>query len=364
MEQLGDGIRAHDRLALYGAGTLGRRALRSARAAGVEPACFVDDTAALQGRQVDGLEVTTLEEACRRFGRELLIVVTILNPRLAYSEARRRILERCDVRVISAFEFAWAHPAQLLPLGAIDSPASVLHARSRIEEAGRVLADRESVRHYVAQVAFRLGLDFAVLPPALPGCYFPRDLVALSAEFAFVDGGAYDGDTIGEFLAACDDRFASITAFEPDPASFARLSAYVDTLAPDVREKISLVPSALGSRPGTIPFNATGDMSAAVAEHGGHSVPVARIDDVVSARARPSIVKLDVEGHEREALLGASELIGGGQARLAVAAYHHPSDLWELPLMIAELQPGGSIFLRTHGHDGVEVVCYGLPSTP
>jgi len=362
MDDLGARVRRHPLLALYGAGTMGRHVLRRLRAGGIEPACFIDDTPALQGRAVEDLEVTTLADASQRFGRELLVVVTILGPHLAYSEARRRILERCDVDVISMFELAWAYPDLLLPLGAIDSPASVLSAAPRVEAAGRMLADRESLRHFTEQVAFRLHLEFTALPEAAPNCYFPPDIFAMSTEFAFIDGGAYDGDTIRQFLTACDGRFTSVTAFEPDPGSFARLSSFVETLKSDVRDKIALVPGAIGAQPGTIRFNATGDMSAAVSERGELSVPVVRIDDVVHSRAAPSIVKLDVEGQEREALLGASGLIGGGSARVAAAVYHRPSDLWELPLMISELLPGGTTHLRTHGDDGIEIICYGVPS--
>jgi FkbM family methyltransferase len=226
-----------------------------------------------------------------------------------------------------------------------------------------MFADRESLRHYVGQIAFRLRLDFAALPRAVPDRYFPPDIFAMSTELAFIDGGAYDGDTIREFLAVCGGQFASITAFEPDPASFARLSAYVETLASAARDRILLVRKAIGARPGTTGFNATGDMSAAVSDESELRVPVVRIDDVVPTPAIPSIIKLDIEGQEREALLGASRLVGAGHARTAVAVYHHPTDLWELPLMIGELQPAGAVYLRTHGHDGIEVICYGLPST-
>ena len=60
---------------------------------------------------------------------------------------------------------------------------------------------------------------------------------------------------------------------------------------------------------------------------------------------------------------GAVGLLEHGPVILAVSVYHHAADLWELPLRMYELCPDGRLWLRTHGEDGTDVVCYSTPSS-
>ena len=70
--------------------------------------------------------------------------------------------------------------------------------------------------------------------------------------------------------------------------------------------------------------------------------------DSVLAGAPCTILKLDVEGAEREALCGAAQTIARCKPRLNVACYHRNEDLYALPLLVHELNPEYEIFLRHH----------------
>ena len=77
---------------------------------------------------------------------------------------------------------------------------------------------------------------------------------------------------------------------------------------------------------------------------------------------RLDFIKYDVEGAERDALLGSRSLIRQDSPRLLVSVYHRSADLWELPLLVRSLYPGASLYLRRM--DGVpawDIELYAVP---
>ena len=73
-----------------------------------------------------------------------------------------------------------------------------------------------------------------------------------------------------------------------------------------------------------------------------------RAVDSVLAGAPCTMLKLDVEGAEREALRGAAQTIARWQPRLNVACYHRNEDLFGLPLLVHTLTPAYRLYLRHH----------------
>ena len=57
---------------------------------------------------------------------------------------------------------------------------------------------------------------------------------------------------------------------------------------------------------------------------------------------------MDVEGAEREALLGAVKTLNVKKPKLAFSGYHRNEDLFALPILLNEIQPSYSIYLRHH----------------
>jgi hypothetical protein len=67
-------------------------------------------------------------------------------------------------------------------------------------------------------------------------------------------------------------------------------------------------------------------------------------------------VKLDIEGQEWNALQAVPALLQRRDLQLAVSIYHTPGDLWRIPLYLRQF--GFELWLRTHGPDGADLVCY------
>lgn len=140
---------------------------------------------------------------------------------------------------------------------------------------------------------------------------------------AFMRTQARRGDIIhagtffGDFIPALSDALfkgARLWAFEPNPASFAHAQR---TIALNEITNVTLTRAALSEKPGTLHFRT----HAKGAPLGGHAhltdgpgagvidVPAMALDTAVPSNRRISILQLDVEGHEVEALLGARRII-------------------------------------------------------
>lgn len=353
-----------DSIVLFGAGNLGRKMLRGLRSRGIEPLCFVDNDPSLWGLTVDGLAVLSPTDGVGQFGRRATFVMTIWR-----GEGTDTTAERCqpliDLGCASIVNFGaifWRYPETFLPHYSFDSPHKVLQARDDVRRAFELWHDDASRREYVAQIRWRLHLDFDGLPrPVAHEVYFPDDLVGVLDDEVFVDCGAYDGDTLARFIRRRGMAFKRYVALEADPANFRRLSKNVAALPRAVREKIVVQPLAVGARRERVRFSATGTESSAVG-HGELEIQSAALDEILLDE-QPTWIKMDIEGSEPDALCGARYTVRGRAPVLAVCVYHAQDHLWRIPLLIRELSDDYFFALRPHLLESWDLVCYAIPKT-
>ncbi len=345
---------------LFGAGRLGQLCARALARAGVPLRAFCDGSSRLHGTTVEGAEVLAPAEAARRFPQALFVVA------IWTGTARESMLERVAflrglgcAHVTSYAPLVWAHGAEEAPFHAFDLPSRTLAAAAPLRELAVRLADDASRRVFLAALRQRLRGIFDATAPAAAQ-YFPADIVRLSEDEVFVDGGAFDGDTLVDFLGRVGERFAHYHAFEPDAANRARLMARVQGLPVGVRDKITIHPLALHAESATLSFTDQGGPTSHVGTGGNTSVRGERLDAILAVQ-RLSFLKLDVEGAERAALAGAKASITQHRPQVAACVYHEPNDLWEIPQRLAALLPNSRFYLRQHGFDGWETVVYVVP---
>lgn len=363
---------AFDRMAcgrpvvLMGAGGLGRRALGGLRRHGVTPLAFADNAPARHGTSIDGVPVLSPADAARRFGRTAVFVVTIWGAnsphRFAHSCEQLRALG-CDV--VSSFPpLFWKYAGDLLPFYLQDLPSRLLDERDQVARGFDVWSDEASRAEYVAQVRFRLNADFDGLghPVGHPQ-YFPDDLFAWRGDEWIVDAGAYDGDTIRTIALLHGDRFAHVLAVEPDPSNYARLEATVSGLPEAVRAKVSCRQVAAGAAPAILYLDATGTASSTATMTAGARTIAVEADtiDAMTADARPTFLKFDIEGFEIDALRGAKGTIDAHAPIVAVCVYHVQHHLWRIPLLLRSWRDDYALFLRPHNEEGWDLVCYAVP---
>lgn len=142
-------------------------------------------------------------------------------------------------------------------------------------------------------------------------------LISHCGDGDIVHAGTYFGD----FLPALSNRCApsaKVWAFEPNPENFrcASLTIKINNLG-----NVALMNAGLGAKSETLLIKtcdenglALGGTSAILRDtpdelDGTKSVPMVTVDDVVDDDRNISIVQLDVEGYEKEALSGAINTI-------------------------------------------------------
>jgi len=351
-----------ERLVLHGAGRFGKRALERMQRFGLSALAFSDNNPALAGTQLQGVPVYSAAKAAQLFGREAVFAITVWNAD-ASDRMKHRIQQLKELgceRVLPVGLLCWKYPDAFLPYYPLDLPHKVLNSASDVKAAFGLFSDEASRAEFIGQIRFRLLLDYDALgAPLGDDYYFRSELFDLRSDEVFIDCGAFDGDTVEDFIKFRGESFGSIVAFEPDPLNWTKLQDRLKRLPDTVRMKITAFPYALGSKERTVQFDSTGLDTARIGS-GSVAVECVTLDRVLK-HLDPTFIKFDIEGAELDALDGARELITRKRPVLAVSCYHQQSHLWDIPLKLAELCREYEFFLRPHGVEGWDLLCYGIP---
>lgn len=349
---------------LHGAGTLGARVYEHMLACGYRVVAVTDSETTRQGTLLGNHSVESPTSALARWKNEAAVLVTIFNPYHSFLETAGCLRSLTSAPIIPVQAYFWRFPKLFLPYFAFDRPSVFLQSADLIRESAESLSDMVSLECYYKQLAFRISLDIEDLPlPDMENQYFPPDIIGSNIPGPFVDCGAFDGDTLKSLLRRTGSSVPEIIAYEPDVENFRKLTGWVKSIPHPTRPKISCRPSAVGNRTCQVSFNAFGGSSSRVSANGSHLVNMVRLDEDL-AMSSPGWIKMDLEGHELEALQGAENLYSISSPVFSICLYHRPSDLWTIPLYLKSHFPNDMFFLRSHGPDGFELVFYALPPCP
>lgn len=204
------------------------------------------------------------------------------------------------------------------------------------------LADGESRKVFVNTIQYKISGNIRYLEPitSTPQQIY-HDLLRLSWNETIVDLGAYNGDTIREMLEFTGKKYYAIHAVEPDPKNYKKLRQYLET---EDFKRIYTHNAAAWCKDAELPFSAKSGRQSVLAP-GGSLMQARSVDSLLKGQAL-TMLKMDVEGFEREALWGASSSIIRHTPKLAVAIYHRNEDIFELPLLVKTLHPGYKLYIR------------------
>jgi FkbM family methyltransferase len=340
---------------------MGRRAAARLTAIGAQVVAFGDRDSALHGGHIDGLPVLSPADIVAYHRGDAVLVASTMFDSAICEDLRARGCEAVvpvgylNLRLPEVFKSREYEGACSAAADSSNRPA--------IEEAYALLGDQESRRVFVGKLAFYLSLDKERLDEikAATTIYFDPSVYELGADEVVADGGAYVGDTLNSFLECCSGQFRSYFAFEPDGVSHARLAVVAATDP----ARITAVQAGLARHTTSARLLSTHGADSRVLgddEPGGESVPVVSLDDYFEGRGVPSLIKMDIEGAEAEALLGATRMLRDLAPTLAVSAYHFPTDLWTVPLLIKRLMPRSRLYLRHYTREVDDTVCYAVPA--
>ena len=219
--------------------------------------------------------------------------------------------------------------------------------RDRFEQIYNLLADEESKRIYENVISYKLSGDIKYLwdsENSKADVY--ESILDCKNISRYVDLGAYNGDTIREMLHF-NSNLKKAIALEPDARNFRKLNEYAQTVD---NIDIQCINAGAWNEKTTLLFDASGNRNAGIVSKGNivskiKEVPVVSVDSVLNGES-VDYIKYDVEGSEKEALLGSKNTIQMHSPKLLVSLYHRSEDLFVLPELVKELNKGYSLYLR------------------
>lgn len=336
---------------LYGAGTRGRVAMENLAVLGLCQGVsgFVDDKASIReycGKQVLSTEVLNNFD----FSDAVFIITAYEVNKMANKLMANNILP----------EHIYYLPELLIN----DIDANIFRENSKeIAEVYNILYDNLS--KYIYKSLFDIYIDgnIGILSRTKGGIqYFPIDgfdgsieEFHLSKEEIFVDCGSYDGDTIRKFKELTANQYKKIWAFEPDADNYSKLSDYIK------RKQDTRIESKQGgvySSNTVMYFDGNRGTTSMLARTGEKSINVYQLDSLIKEPV--TFIKMDIEGSEKEALMGAKRIIAEHKPKLAICIYHKTEDFWQIPLLIKSLNPDYHIYIRNYEDRVDETVCYAI----
>jgi FkbM family methyltransferase len=344
---------------IFGCGHLGKWTLDGATGAGLRVLAFADNNEKNWGQRIADVEVMSPQEAVLRYNDDAFFVVAIYNGTVP----RKQLAALGCKRIVPYPLFFWQFSAHMPFEDRLELPSRVLADPSAIQSGYALLGDEKSRLEFIAQLRWRCWLDYGCLPQPDPPdqMYYAPDLVRLSQQEVLADCGAFDGDSIRMFLDRVDGCFRYIYAIEPDPKNRAALGKYLSSLPGDATRRISVLPFGLSDCDEVVSFDASGTVgSRVVAGTGSDSIQCRRLDDILDGPP-PTLIKMDIEGAEPRAILGAAATIASSRPVLAICAYHKCEHLWTLPRLIHNALPDYRIFLRRYAEECWETVYYAIP---
>ena len=329
-------------LVLYGAGDLGTRTAQWLFRNGIRPACFCDRS----GSGIHGetaLPIISPKDLLLHYKGANILICSI-----AHAHDIRQDL------LLSGMSEERIFLVENLPIHAMMIEDFLPHVDG-YEWAYDFFADDISKEIICNRVEGYL--LSAPLQPSQGAEYFDRSAgVMLSSEEVFVDGGMFDGDTAMAFVRQTKGHFRHYYGFEIDDTNYGKAVQNLTGM-----EHMTLVQKGLWSGEAERHYRTNLSASSKLSESGDGVIQVTSLDQFFADLPdQPTLIKLDIEGAEKEALLGAEHMIKRALPKLAICAYHKPEDIYTLPQLLADYDVGYQFTLRHYSDNLLDTVLYAV----
>lgn len=204
------------------------------------------------------------------------------------------------------------------------------------------LFDENSKRIFAGCVDFMFGGELAALKRiTTEKSEVFENVIKLDNNETYLDLGAYKGDTVDEFLHYCNNEYIGIIALEPDRRTFKKLSDFIKDIP-----NVTAYQKAVYSECKSLTFSSKAGRQSTISDK-GEEIEAVTVDELCKNK-KVTYIKMDVEGAEYDALVGAEEILRVQKPKLNIALYHKSRDIFELPLKISEINPDYKFYIRRH----------------
>ena len=314
---------------IYGMGNGADKILSVFSDYGIECAgVFASDDFYRPGKQFHGMAVERYSDFCERYG-DFIVLVSFAT---SLAEVRENILRIAAERELYA-------PCVPVYGDEIFTDEYYTEHKAEIAYARELLCDERSKEIFDNITAYRLSgkLEYLFRAESDPDEVW-QSILTPEKYINIADCGAYTGDTAGEFIKKCRN-VKKIFALEPDPKNFKKLSAAEDS-------RIIPINKGAWHKAETVEFNMGAGRGASQGRKGKTVLlDFDTLDSIVNGE-RIDYIKYDVEGAEKNALIGSKKTISAHSPDLLVSLYHRSGDIFELIRQVHEMNPGYKLYLR------------------
>lgn len=350
------------RLIIFGAGDSGAWAYQLLIKYDICPAAYCDNGRRKWGEVKNGLLIDSFENTISRYPNAAICVASMWN-----EEIEKQIIQydhALKERMFNVLNsMAWETTSK-----AFKSNERVYIEKNEEEfkELYETLSDDKSKETLQGILNYRLTRknEYLRMIKSNENVYLDEDILS-KQQFDFiiqniiVDGGAFDGDTIEYFIEKLGTSALKIEAYEAEDKNIKILQKKSHKYA-DLQ--LEIYDNALWSKNGIEMYFEGDGLSGRCTNSGKISVHTTTIDLMdMNRNGKVGLIKMDIEGAEREALRGAENVIKRDHPILAVCAYHLQDDILELASIINEYYCGYRLYLRHYMLSSGDTIIYAIP---
>lgn len=309
--------------------------------------CFMDQSIQKVGRQFNGIKVI-LPEKNKYSDKDILVIVGILEKSHLYQIIKERLYQLGYFNIIHVTDFIWKSglykKANLL--FHVDR-ADLEINRNEIQTVYECLGDGCSRKTYKSILNHVIGETKETIPVfPIKEQYFAYDIYKQIETETFIDCGAFRGDILKYFLHNNKNKFKKYVAIEPDPANSCRILEDDENRK---NPKILIIKKAITNKKGTVFLRNYFNENSVITLDGDILAESETLENVIIDHSlEPSFVKVDIEGYEKELLLGSEKILLKYNPVMAIAIYHKAEDLWKIPLWFIQRFPENKFYIRSY----------------
>lgn len=233
--------------------------------------------------------------------------------------------------------------------------------KDKIVQIRNVLKDETSKTTFDCLIQYRISNNHRLLSEVCETKhrqYFPtREIFGPSEDEVFIDAGGYNGETSVEFSEWVHGKYQKIYLMEPDKLMKSVAKEYV---ALKNLKNIEIIGKGAYSKSTVLNFRNLAESGSSCIDRTGNSrIETITIDEMLQSNPA-TYIKMDIEGAEISALMGAEKTIEQYRPKLAISIYHKDDDLWNIPYYIYQKYPWYQLFIRHYTTITTETILYAV----
>lgn len=173
--------------------------------------------------------------------------------------------------------------------------------------------------------------------------YLELSELAFTEQESIVDCGGFDGLSLLNCMRFLGGKYDAAYLFEPESECMKNCRKNLSDFS-----RINFIEKGVWSESGFLKFDNGGGCIRVTDKNSDSQnlcLPVTSLDEELGGKP-VTYIKMDIEGAEIAALMGAENIIRKQKPKLGVRIYHKKDDLWRIPNLILKYNPNYKLYIR------------------